>query len=254
MPAVASACLLAAAVVAGWPTRRRIRRRELGFGTASASSVLVAAVRQVPTRAGRLLPEHGSRLALVAAMAAGVAAFALGGPVAALVVAVYVGLGVRALSSGYRSRRAQRQRALAVDALAACAAELRAGLPPPPDLGFGLEPTDDLATRSAAAVALAEQTGAPLAELLDRIEADVRSTDRALAAAAAQTAGARATAVLLAGLPAAGIGIGYAIGADPLRMLLYEPIGAACAVAALTLQLAGMAWSRRIARAGLVDR
>jgi tight adherence protein B len=94
---------------------------------------------------------------------------------------------------------------------------------------------------------LAERTGAPAADLVERIEADSRAADRAKAAAAAEAAGAQATALLLAALPFAGIGLGYMIGADPLRVLLHTPLGGACAVGAVLLQCAGMLWADRLA-------
>jgi tight adherence protein B len=94
---------------------------------------------------------------------------------------------------------------------------------------------------------LAEQTGAPAADLVERIEADSRAADRAKASAAAEAAGAQATALLLAALPFAGIGLGYMIGADPLSVLLYTPLGGACAAAAVLLQCAGMLWADRLA-------
>lgn len=97
-----------------------------------------------------------------------------------------------------------------------------------------------------AAVRLADRTGAPLAELVERIEADARSTDRGLAAAAAQAAGARATAWLLAALPLGGIGLGYGIGVDPLDVLLHTPIGGGCAIVAVALQVVGLLWADRL--------
>jgi tight adherence protein B len=106
-----------------------------------------------------------------------------------------------------------------------------------------------IARLAAAAWQLAERTGAPLADLIERVEADARATDRARAAAAAQAAGARATAWLLGALPAGGIALGYAIGADPLRILLHTSLGAVCALTALGLQLAGLAWAERLATA-----
>jgi hypothetical protein len=107
-----------------------------------------------------------------------------------------------------------------------------------------------MAQLTSAAWRLAERTGAPIADLVERVEADARAMDRASAAAAAQAAGARATAWLLAGLPVGGIVLGYSIGADPLAVLLHTPIGAACAVGAIVLQVAGLAWADRIASAG----
>lgn len=103
---------------------------------------------------------------------------------------------------------------------------------------------------ASAAVELAEKTGAPLADLLERIEADARTTDRGLAAAAAQAAGARATALLLAALPLGGIALGYGIGADPVDVLLHTPIGAGCAFVAIVLQIVGLVWADRLGGRG----
>jgi tight adherence protein B len=99
---------------------------------------------------------------------------------------------------------------------------------------------------TAAVWRLAEHTGAPAADLVERIEADARAADRAKASAAAQAAGAQATALLLAALPLGGIALGYAIGADPLRVLLHTPLGAACAAGAVLLQCAGLFWADRL--------
>lgn len=96
---------------------------------------------------------------------------------------------------------------------------------------------------------MAERTGAPLAELIERIETDARALDRAREAAAAQAAGSRVTAWLLAGLPAGGIALGYGIGVDPLAVLLRTPIGAACALGAVALQITGLIWTERLNKA-----
>ena len=97
-----------------------------------------------------------------------------------------------------------------------------------------------------AAVRLADRTGAPLAELLERVEADARAFDRGMAAAAAQAAGANATALLLAALPLGGVALGYGIGVDPLAVLLHTPVGAACALVAMGLQAGGLLWAERL--------
>ena len=73
-----------------------------------------------------------------------------------------------------------------------------------------------------------------------------QAMDRGLAAAAAQAAGARATAWLLAALPLGGIALGYGIGVDPLGVLLHTPIGAGCAVGATALQVTGLLWAERL--------
>ncbi|WP_348650239.1 hypothetical protein [Verrucosispora sp. WMMD573] len=208
----------------------------------------------------------------------------LAGPVAATALAGYGTLGVRALRRRATVGRADRERRERLDQLAALAGDLRVGLPVPvatqvltsappsaasaaaqmvrPDEADAGQPvgperrlSDDSAPGSAgdrlgrlagAAVRLAERTGAPLADLVERIEADARSTDRGLAAAAAQASGARATAWLLAALPLGGIGLGYGIGVDPLQVLLHTPVGGACAIAAVGLQVIGLLWAERL--------
>lgn len=228
---------------------------------------------------GRLRNRPAAGLIAAAVLATGLSALA-GGPVAAAVVCAYGAVAARALTQHHRRRRFTARRAELLDLLGAAAADLRAGLPADlalagvrdglggaPGAGVvagagtetravakapapadGADSSDQLTRRALAAVRLAEQTGAPLAEVIERIEADARSADRALAASGAQVAGAQATAYLLAGLPVAGLGLGYAIGADPLPVLLHTPIGAACALGAVVLQLAGLGWAGRITR------
>nr|WP_245675631.1 hypothetical protein [Micromonospora halophytica] len=166
------------------------------------------------------------------------------GPVAGLLLAGYAALGARAVHRGRAGRHAARERRRRLDQLSALAADLRAGLPVPEPDG---DP-DRLGRLTRAAVRLADRTGAPLAELLERVEADARAFDRGLAAASAQAAGARATALLLAALPLGGIGLGYGIGADPLAVLLHTPVGAVSAVTAMVLQIAGLLWTERLGR------
>ncbi|MCO8273336.1 hypothetical protein M1L60_22335, partial [Actinoplanes sp. TRM 88003] len=140
-------------------------------------------------------------------------------------------------------RRAAVERAAALDALAALAADLRAGLPPAEARdGSG----DRLRRLTGSVWHLAERTGAPAADLVERIEADARATDRAGASASAQAAGAQATSMLLAALPLAGLGLGVLMGADPFHVLLRTPLGAACGVVAVGLQTAGLLWSERL--------
>jgi tight adherence protein B len=53
---------------------------------------------------------------------------------------------------------------------------------------------------------------------------------------------------LLAGLPVFGIGLGEAIGAHPLRLLVYRPVGWALFGAAAILDLLGILATRAISR------
>ncbi|MGR6316761.1 hypothetical protein Q2K19_09215 [Micromonospora soli] len=167
----------------------------------------------------------------------------LGGPVAAVGLAAYAALGARALRRRRARQLADRARRGELDQLCTLAADLRAGLPVTVAL---IDGPDRVARLARAAVRLADRTGAPLAELLERVEADARASDRGLAAADAQAAGARATAWLLAGLPLGGIGLGYAIGVDPVDVLLHTPVGGGSALAAVGLQIGGLLWAERL--------
>ncbi|MCG5438018.1 type II secretion system F family protein [Micromonospora foliorum] len=187
-------------------------------------------------------------LPLVGLLGGGVGAV-VGGPVAAVAVAGYGTLAVRAVLRWRVNRSAERSRRRGLDQLCGLAADLRAGLPVPHALEVASVERDGagrLSQLTSAAVRLADRTGAPLAELVERIEADARATDRGLAAAAAQAAGARATAWLLAALPIGGIALGYGIGVDPMAVLLHSTVGGACAVAAVALQVVGLLWAERL--------
>ncbi|MET8278740.1 hypothetical protein [Micromonospora sp. NPDC005174] len=191
-------------------------------------------------------------LLLVALVGAGVGAV-VAGPVAAVAVAGYGTLATRALLRWRTNRQAELIRRHSLDLLCGLAADLRAGLPVPSTLEIAAveasASTNRLRDLTSAAVRLADRTGAPLAELIERIEADARATDRGLAAAAAQAAGARATAWLLAALPVGGIGLGYGIGVDPLAVLLHSTVGGVCAVLAVALQAVGLFWAERLSTA-----
>lgn len=250
MTVLAAVCVVGAAVALIWPgTGRRARRRRI--------LAPPGARPPKPGRAGWLrrfrrpgvADQHGRWLPAGLAVAAAVLAAVVDGVVAGGIVGVYGTLAARAVRRRSTERGHGAHRAELLDQLGSAAADLRAGLPVDTALaGVRGEPSDPLLPRVRAAVVLAEQTGAPLADVIERIEADARSADRARAASAAQSAGSRATAWLLAGLPAGGIALGYAIGTDPLAVLLHTPIGAGCAVGAVGLQLAGLAWAGRIIR------
>ncbi|MEV0726867.1 hypothetical protein AB0I37_29355 [Micromonospora purpureochromogenes] len=203
-----------------------------------------APVQGVERFRGLLAPLVGRprrTLLLVGLVAAALGALAAG-PVAGILLGGYGALGARALLRRRAARHAVGERRRRLDQLCGLAADLRAGLPvPTPD-----DDGDRLGSLTRAAVRLADRTGAPLAELLERVEADARALDRGLAAASAQAAGARATALLLAALPLGGIGLGYGIGADPVAVLLHTPVGAVSALTAMGLQIGGLLWAERL--------
>ncbi|WP_328464474.1 hypothetical protein OHA21_40885 [Actinoplanes sp. NBC_00393] len=240
--------LLAGVAVVLWPVsaarNRLLGRRPVG-GRARTE---VARLRQI---LGRVASRSPGRAALGSSALVAVPGLVLGGPVAALVAAAYAGLAGRELVRRGARKRVVAGRAAALDGLCSLVADLRAGIPPVVVAAGGPVPTElagdsRIAGLAAAVWRLAEQTGAPAADLLERIEADARTSDRAAKSAAAQAAGAQATAFLLAALPLGGIALGYAIGADPLHVLLHTPVGAACAVVAVALQCAGLQWAERL--------
>ncbi|MEU8252942.1 hypothetical protein AB0C06_01565 [Micromonospora inaquosa] len=211
-----------------------------GVGPTGRTSGTAPSVR-IPRSTARVLP-------VIGLFGGGVGAV-VGGPVAAVAMAGYGTLAVRAVLRWRLNRSAERTRRRGLDQLCGLAADLRAGLPVPQALEVAAvdrDGADRLGQLTSAAVRLADRTGAPLAELIERIEADARATDRGLAAAAAQAAGARATAWLLAALPVGGIGLGYGIGVDPMAVLLHSTIGGACAVVAIALQVVGLLWAERL--------
>ncbi|MFF9771343.1 type II secretion system F family protein [Streptomyces sp. NPDC014636] len=100
----------------------------------------------------------------------------------------------------------------------------------------------------AACWRVALDQGAGLAAGLDRLEGALRAERDQRGDLRAQLAGARATAVLLAALPALGLLLGAAMGADPLRVLLHSGAGLGCLAAGAVFEAAGMWWAVRIVR------
>ncbi|MGX9887380.1 type II secretion system F family protein [Streptomyces sp. NPDC002276] len=98
----------------------------------------------------------------------------------------------------------------------------------------------------AACWRVAVDQGAGLAAGLDRLEGALRADRDQRADLRAQLAGARATAVMLAGLPVLGLLLGAAMGADPLRVLLHSGAGLGCLVVGGLLEGLGMWWALRI--------
>lgn len=184
------------------------------------------------------------RLAVVTVGASVGLGLVVGGPVGAVVASVYGALAARGLLRRESRRRARSRRVAVIAELAGLAADLRAGVPV-----YGLAvPGEGRVARLASSVwRLAERTGAPAADLVERIEADARAADRAAASAAAQAAGSQVTGVLLAGLPLAGVALGRSMGAQPLDVLFHTPVGAGCAIASAVLQGGGVLWIERLA-------
>jgi tight adherence protein B len=261
---LATAMLLVAAAVVAVPGGSRARLARLTGRRWIAWSDLVGSGRRALLRV-----QGAQRWAVpLAGCGSGLLAAVGYGPVAGVVVAAYGGLAARLLVRRHTTRVTREALHHTLDGLACLVGDLRAGIPPATALDAALplltaEPgatsMADLARqadssvrgqvlgRLAAAWQVAEAAGAPLGDVLERLDAEVRSAERARALAAAQAASSQVTAVLLGALPVAGVALGYGMGADPLAVLLETPVGAACAITAVVLQLAGLGWTRRLA-------
>jgi len=98
-----------------------------------------------------------------------------------------------------------------------------------------------------AAWTLAHESGAPLAETLDRLEGALRSLAKLAERRSVLLAGPRATIRLVTALPPLAAALGTALGFDPLPALR-SPLGWAALVSGGLLMALGIRWSRGMAR------
>jgi tight adherence protein B len=251
----------------------------------AALAVVVALGLPAPRRA--VLAAAAGPRRTVPGLLVGPAAFAVLtvplGPVGAAVAAVLIVLARRELAR--RGRRAARreERANAGEAMAVLAGELRAGRSPSVALGSAasvatgptaaalLEAAGSSTVGAGAAEALVRQVersavpellgglavcwdvcqgaGGSLAVAVDRLEEALRADQACREEVEAELEGARSTALLLAGLPVLGLGLGSGLGGDPLHVLLRTPIGWVCLCVGVALELLGLWWTGRIVRA-----
>ncbi|MFE4408335.1 type II secretion system F family protein [Streptomyces sp. NPDC093064] len=279
-----SACVAAGAVCAGaavWllggrhSAARRARSLLAGGGPEGTRPPLSGRVlRGLAQGRGRLraewwAPAAGMVLAVLGASVLPVVAGAVGVPL------------LRRTRLARAARRRQERRADAVIALCgALAGEVRAGRQPGEALLCAARDSGGLGDAQAAVLAAARfggdvpaalaaaarqpgaeglrglaacwrvavDQGAGLAAGLDRLEGALRVERDQRADLRAQLSGARATAVMLAGLPVLGLLLGTAMGADPLRVLLHTGAGLGCLVIGGVLEGAGLWWALRIVR------
>ncbi len=215
----------------------------------------------------------------VLAGAAGSAVGALVGTPLVAALAGLAGVGAVRLLVRQRGRRREEQSLDALaDALAALAAELRSGRPleaatasavavvpdaagaralaralraPATVPAGGTAELDRAHERLAAAVALSGRTGCSLAAVAGAVEDDLRARRRQREELGSVTAGPRASAVLLAGLPLLALAMGSGIGADPWVVLTTTGAGQLLLVTGVALEAAGLAWTGRLVRRAL---
>jgi len=168
----------------------------------------------------------------------------------AIAGAVAAGTMASVLATATRERQRRQATAALVESVGLLAADLRAGAHPAEALAALAEDprsvpaTDHRAVRAVWAVAAS--SGAPAAIVLERVEQDLRAREQQRREVAAQLAGARSTGGLLAVLPVVGIGMGAAMGAEPLTVLLVRPAGQLALLAGVGLEAAGVMWTARI--------
>jgi tight adherence protein B len=108
--------------------------------------------------------------------------------------------------------------------------------------------------RLAVCLDVAERTGAPLADVLDGYAAGVRADAAALAEVEVALEAPKATANVLSLLPAAALGLGALLGADPVAALLGTGPGRVCLLAGLALWGLGRWWIQRMVAAAVGAR
>lgn len=241
--------LAAAAALPAGPSAASARLRTLRPESAPAPAWGRRAVARIRGGAGLLALTGGTTFAVAAHLVFGASLPVL----PALAGLLAGGAAGRTVSSSVAGRRRRRQEAALVESVGALAADLRAGQHPEAALAAAAAgPAAGHRLRSPAVAAVwmvSERSGAPAAAVLDRVEQDLRARERQRREVAAQLAGARSTAALLAVLPVLGISLGAAMGARPLDVLFGTAAGQAALVLGAGLDAAGVLWTARIVEA-----
>ena len=90
-------------------------------------------------------------------------------------------------------------------------------------------------------------TGAALAPSLAAVAEALSAAEEVDQLVAGELAAPKMTGLVLSLLPVAGVGLGFAIGGDPLGFLLGSPWGWACLLTGVTLTGAGLLWTEHLA-------
>lgn len=261
---VLSGVAVAAALLVGWSPDpwRRLRRR--------------APTQPAPARR-RLWPLMV--VGLAAAAAVGWLVDSVRGAVLSLAFGAAVAAGVWTITHARRARRRDQVRDQVARGCSELAALLRAGHSPGRALqlvadgvpvfaepaahaavgGDLIDALRRVAARPgchglaglAGAWLIAQRTGASMTAFLDAVAADLAAERDLRRTVDTELAAPRLTGRLLGLLPLVGLGLGYAVGGDPVGYLIGSLPGLACLGVGIGLAVAGLVWTERLAdRAG----
>ncbi len=101
---------------------------------------------------------------------------------------------------------------------------------------------------------VAAETGAGLATVVDGLAENLTEQEEQRAEALARTAGPRTTAFVLGGLPVVGVLMSGGLGGSPLAFLFTTPLGLACLVGGVALDVLGVWWTVRMLRGAIATR
>jgi tight adherence protein B len=98
------------------------------------------------------------------------------------------------------------------------------------------------------ACSTATRIGSALGPVLEGVRTDLDSEASASRAVSTLLAGPRTSALLLAALPAVGLGMGAAMGAHPVRILLHTGLGLVVLCIGVIFDIAGVVWTLVLTR------
>ncbi len=99
----------------------------------------------------------------------------------------------------------------------------------------------------AAAWQVSEQCGAPIAGVMSEVADSLRQERRLADVVTTELAAARASGRIMAFLPVVAVGLGSAVGADPVAFLVGDGIGPWFLLVGVGLSAAGLIWTELIA-------
>jgi tight adherence protein B len=265
---VTAALLSGALALLLWPGQRVVRRGRLNL------------VAGRPGRPDGVRPADDVPIPVIAGSAAGAVAAVLSTPLVAVLAGIAAFAAARTWTAAQQDRRTDARLLAVTEGLGALAADLRSGRSVEAATGSAVAACADEDTgralarairapgalpaegdlrkdgdlrkvldRISAGVLLSSRTGCSLAAVVTAVEDDLRARHRQRLELRSATAAPRASALLLAGLPVLGLAMGSGVGADPWAVLTTTGTGQVLLIAGVTLEFAGVAWSR-----GLIQR